>query len=1461
YIGASRTNIVVDIGTNEYIVRTCTFTNCLSGAIGIELSNGGKTSIVNSQFTGCYINNYGGAINADIQSGGSGGGIIAYIIGENSQLVIGDGVRFDTCSSFSGGGLDADIRTGAQLIFEGNCQFKDCSTNGTFGGGMRVFCYDEGSFIRADGELIFNNCSSVWSGGGAFIDIEDNSSVIINKVQCVDCKGNQGAGLNIQPGLNAYFAITEQASFTRCESAGIGGGICFSVNGDNAEIRITGEMEFTDCIGMYGGGISIWASNKIIIIVISNACTFQNCTGTQLGGGIYLSSSNIDSDIQFTGELSFDNCSSVILGGGMYLTISGSQLSFENIIQVKDCSSENNGGGLYVSCSNEGTIRFIEELNFDNCSSQNQGGGAIYASIQSGGILTIDGQCRFTECTAQNNGGGIFAQIDGQNTKLIISDGAIFETCSSQGFGGGLGAKMNNGAQLIFQGDCQFNDCSTNGSGGGLDISATNEGGLIKCIGELIFNNCSSVGSGGGGSLSSGDKASIEINKVTCIDCKSGQGAGLNIYSSSNTYFSISGKASFTRCESSWGGGGILFSNQGNTEIQLTGEMKFIDCIGNRGGGVYFQNAPQIQLIMPNKVIFQNCTGTYGGGMYMYLSDISINIQITGELSFDNCSSSYQGGGLYLSTSGSQLSFVNKIQFKDCSAQQSGGGIYLLCSGAESNIQINGDLVFDNCKVEIAGGGLYMNIISGGSIILDNKCDFLKCKSGNGGAMYLRIDFVQQSSFQIKDILIQECKALINTESAIYSQSGFGGGIFIAGTGDYDVASKMLDFSKMKMYGNTADKAGQSLYVVMPNVIQWCRIGNAGECVKGNYSDIDSDESELEGIPVGYSKFNGFFQVDIIKDQRPLELWWRTIWHILNRNEGIIKGNNQNECAEFDNPCYSIDYALQQISVELGETSYSVIPEKRIGICEAGYDLTAPYQFSKTSSYTNIVKIMKQLYLTKYNMEGKAEIKIIKGGDASNIENGHKGWISVIEEIELKFYFIKFVTDKSILNIPIIYIEDGNTNLELDSVTFSDINLSPTDEPKGIIHIEVNNTELIISDCIFEDISIEGEGGSAIRIENDQENSFTTTIEGTQFNNINSTGSESGQGGSAIYAEIREDCSLIIDDNCEFNDCVIESGNGGALYIDIDYSKNFQFKIKDATFRRCKALKHSSKDVPPSGYGGVIFLTGTGDYDVESEQIDLGGMKSNSNSADNGGNNIYIVMPQLEDFCKYDEGSLVKGDNDDKESDINDVKGIATNISTFIQFAPEQIEQEQKSLQYFWAIIASLRTAKVVVDFRNVDEPFKYQLVGMNMKQGNLNEANEIIWPLDETTNPINIVDQLDEQLATFAMKDKQFLNYKQKQYGALISNDRRFFTGSDGIEGRTVLLEVEVVFDTEEEEEELPDPPQKSKFAWWIGLLIGLVVLAIIITIGCCFICYCCLWKKKKKDKDLDERLKKKEF
>lgn len=60
----------------------------------------------------------------------------------------------------------------------------------------------------------------------------------------------------------------------------------------------------------------------------------------------------------------------------------------------------------------------------------------------------------------------------------------------------------------------------------------------------------------------------------------------------------------------------------------------------------------------------------------------------------------------------------------------------------------------------------------------------------------------------------------------------------------------------MKILDNEADNAGQSMYVVMNKVKEWCRQGIKGEYAKGNYSEEDSDERDLEGFPQNINQFN-----------------------------------------------------------------------------------------------------------------------------------------------------------------------------------------------------------------------------------------------------------------------------------------------------------------------------------------------------------------------------------------------------------------------------------------------------------------------------------------------------------------------------------------------------------------------------------------------------------------------------
>ncbi|KAA6398466.1 MAG: hypothetical protein EZS28_006004 [Streblomastix strix] len=328
-------------------------------------------------------------------------------------------------------------------------------------------------------------------------------------------------------------------------------------------------------------------------------------------------------------------------------------------------------------------------------------------------------------------------------------------------------------------------------------------------------------------------------------------------------------------------------------------------------------------------------------------------------------------------------------------------------------------------------------------------------------------------------------------------------------------------------------------------------------------------------------------------------------------------------------------------------------------------------------------------------MIGQAEIKIIKGGDASIVENDQKGWISAIGGLELRMYGIKIITDQSKITIPIIYIEDSNSLLELNTITFSEIKLSPKDNPKGIVHINADNSQFVAQNCIFEEINIEGSSGNAIRLENNANSRITATITNCQFNNIKSIGDSNGQGGSALFAKLRDQSSLIIDNNCQFIQCISNKGNGGALFIDIDFESEFEFKINDGLIKDCHALsEQSGSENSLSGYGGGIFLTGNGDYNAQSEKLDLHGMKILDNSASNSGQSLFVAMTQLKELCRYGiNGQYVKGDYDDQTSNLNELQGIPLDFNNFKDLSSKQIQQQQNHLQYYWSQIVILTGA------------------------------------------------------------------------------------------------------------------------------------------------------------------------
>ncbi|KAA6370463.1 MAG: hypothetical protein EZS28_034010, partial [Streblomastix strix] len=630
--------------------------------------------------------------------------------------------------------------------------------------------------------------------------------------------------------------------------------------------------------------------------------------------------------------------------------------------------------------------------------------------------------------------------------------------------------------------------------------------------------------------------------------------------------------------------------------------------------------------------------------------------------------------GAILKDSSNKLD-ITDCKFNSCIVQDSfGGAIYAEIPNSNAEITVSGSQLI-KCEAQ-RGGGIFIKIDKQGKLILENSCEIKQCKaaSGNGGGIYADLSYSgsNQASFIIKDGLIEQCTAV--TSSTI---TGYGGGIFIGGTGAYDPTSKTLDLKGMKINGNTASKGGQSLYAVMSKLKEWCQYGTLGEYVKGNYSDDTSNEADLQGLVLDFNQFVTQSQQYITDNQKILEYYWKppipqfSIWHVQQRIGGQ-NGSDSSECGESTKPCKTIEHAINQVSLIISGSITQYIDVKNIGISKYGYDLQTPIQFSKSGSHTDVVKIMKQLYNTPQQMSGNAEIKIIKNDDDSQ-ETGKRGWISAIEGLQLRFYYVNIIMDNSKLTIPIIYIEGSQSILELDTVTFSGIKLSPTSEPTGIVQINVDNSQLIASNSKFENIDIDCKGGNAIRIVNSGTNPITATLDACEFNNINSIGDSSGRGGSAIYMESKHGSKLIIDDSCQFIKCIVDKGNGGAIYADIDYSSQFQFKINDGLVQECQAKSDPSKDVPPTGYGGGIYITGSGDYVVLSKGLDFKGLRINKNKADKAGQSIYIVMTKVAELCRYGtEGEYVKGNYIVGTSNKNELQGIPVESTTFNSYSTEK---------------------------------------------------------------------------------------------------------------------------------------------------------------------------------------------
>ncbi|KAA6380443.1 MAG: hypothetical protein EZS28_024031 [Streblomastix strix] len=507
------------------------------------------------------------------------------------------------------------------------------------------------------------------------------------------------------------------------------------------------------------------------------------------------------------------------------------------------------------------------------------------ALITNGDMLQIS-KCNFIDCNSSAFGSAIFL-ICNSNGQATL-DQVQFINCRSNSGGGMYGIAQSNGTILIKQ--CNFTDCNSNGrDGGGSGLMAIiNERGQFTISGVCIFKNCScsDTSSIGGGCYIHAYEPNYNINiagELLFERCKGYQGGGLAIYLDNVGQFQMN-ILSFNECSSfGSGGGGFDFQIQTQLQLTITGKCSFCNCsspsssVGSGvGGGLILSTWEQgSKLNFTGELEFDQCKANYGGGMYILIQQLRI-LEIN-NATFKDCSSNLDGGGLYMSIQYSGVIDIISSQFLNCSASNSGGGGLYCYIGSNQSVKFR-DLTFDNCSA-VNGGAIYSNINAGGKLIIENSCKLSQCKAtlGNGGGIFVYINnFTSQFEFKINNSIISECEAKSDTSYDI-PPTGYGGGIFLFGSGEYDQLTQSIDLRGMKIYNNSADKAGQSLYVVMTKVEEWCKYGGEGEYVKGNYSDGISNKNELQGIPVNLQVFNQYSTQNISSQQKYLEDYWNEV--------------------------------------------------------------------------------------------------------------------------------------------------------------------------------------------------------------------------------------------------------------------------------------------------------------------------------------------------------------------------------------------------------------------------------------------------------------------------------------------------------------------------------------------------------------------------------------------------------
>ena len=694
------------IGNNTKIIR-CDFTDSTAKDGGALFVNGTHCELHNSTFTGNIAGDDGGAIFWE----GNNGVIYNITCADNK------GISYNESSSRGGTiCLTGDNVTVNKSSFKSTSVSIERNSTKVDGGALFI----TGNDIKII-DTQFDDCKATNAGGAIYI--------LGNNTHLMNCNyTNTQALLGGAVFISGNDAVVDDSLFRHNDAKwpNISGGSGGAIYVDGKRSVISNSDFASDSSVNYGGALSIWGSDAIII---NN--TFDSTTVADLcGGAIYVNGVNATISLS-----NFTGCNVIKeFARGGAIDISGSDAKITEC-NFDDCYSYF-GGDIYVNGANA----IIDKSNFEHGGKYNDKysyrGGAIYVNGTNTAIL----KSNFTEFTSEENGGAIY--VEGTNTNISESS---FKECKANGpnnNNGGWGGAIFIAGEYTNIEKSNFTSCQalrTNSMGGAICI----QGGADTLIKESAFDNCDAKM--GGDIYVFGNRARIEDSTFDTSHANYGGAIYLQ------SWGAVIKDANITDCYATNNGGAIYVQGGGANIIGSSFEQCTSEGTADtNGGGAIYIFGPDTH-ISDSEFNNNKVTGNARGGTIFILGERTIIDGSTFNDSFANeggvifieggnaiidsstfANSSSNGYGGAISVHGHKAT-IRGSDFENITcysnrAQSKGGAIYV--EGSDTDILHS---KFYNCTSRIDGGAIYINDV-GTTVAYSN---FTLGHSGTGGAIFI----------------------------------------------------------------------------------------------------------------------------------------------------------------------------------------------------------------------------------------------------------------------------------------------------------------------------------------------------------------------------------------------------------------------------------------------------------------------------------------------------------------------------------------------------------------------------------------------------------------------------------------------------------------------------------------------------------------------------------------------------